>query len=192
MALLLNLLAAQATQTESLASMSGHTHVKAATRLDAANTLTKQPGVLALQALSIGKLGGVVPSQLLELLLPSLGAVGVEDGLGIFVAHGTASLAPKVVDSPVLLILGSSAADTIGEEDFLESGAHVKVLVGKVEKDEDLVSVGEGAAPDVSLADTPLVLGDVEVASDTLNGAASGVLVDGDNGRVGDNSKVRS
>lgn len=42
----------------------------------------------------------------------------------------------------------------------------------------------------MSLADTPLVLGNVKVTPDTLNGAATGILVDSNHGRVGDNRKV--
>lgn len=44
----------------------------------------------------------------------------------------------------------------------------------------------------MSLANTPLILGDIEVASNALNSATSGILVDGNDSRVSNNRKVRA
>lgn len=111
-------------------------------------------------------------------------AIGVQN---LVRDSGRHAVGPQIVDIPIAHRLGGLRA-AIVDENVRRRRVHVVLAGGGVDKDDDPVAVGEVAGVHLNLADAVGVLVGDEVAPAAFDRGAEGVLRDGEDGRVGEDT----
>lgn len=95
------------------------------------------------------------------------------------------------MDRPRLLDLRGTSARAISNEDLVEADGHVKIFVGSVQENHNLVAVCQWTAPDLCFANAIFVFCNGGVDADALNGFSARILTNGDNCRIIDDGECR-